>query len=50
MRRILKAVGFLLILVTACGGCQDRRKDRIPTPIAPLPRDQQPLAHDKNPD
>jgi hypothetical protein len=31
MRRILAAGVFLLMLVTALGGCQDRRKDEFPT-------------------
>ena len=38
MRRILGAVALLLILVAAWAACQDRRKDKIPTQIQPLPK------------
>jgi hypothetical protein len=31
MRRIFAGAVFVLMLVTACGGCQDRRKDELPT-------------------
>jgi type II secretory pathway component PulM len=40
MRRILVAVGLLLVLVAAWVGCWDRRKDGIPKHAEPLPREQ----------
>jgi hypothetical protein len=41
MRRILEAVGLLLLLIlVAWWVCRDRRTDEVPTQIEPLPREQ----------
>jgi len=48
MTRILGAV--LLLLVTALGGCQDRRKDVIPTQIEKLPKGQPQPVPNPSPD
>ena len=51
MRRILVAVGLLLlVLVAAWGGCRDRRKDETPTHVEPLPREQLQPDHVPSPD
>lgn len=50
MRRILAAVVLLLIVVTAWGGCQDRRKDEIPAHIEPLPKERPESGYDRTPD
>ena len=50
MRRILGAISFLLILVVAGGGCQDRRKDQIPTQVEKLPKGQPQPVPNSSPD
>ena len=50
MRRILAAIGLLLILAATWIGCQDRRKDQIPTQIQRLPKEQPHQAGDQSPD
>lgn len=50
MRRILGAIGLLLVLVAVWVGCRDRRKDEIPKHIEPLPKVQPQPVHDRSPD
>lgn len=41
MRQVLVAIFLLLLVITAwSGGCQDRRKDEIPTQGQTPPKDQ----------
>ena len=41
-------VALSALLVTACGGCQDRRKDEIPPRTESLPKEQQQPVNDRN--
>ena len=49
MRRILGGMVLLLILVAVSGGCQDRRKDEIPTQQLD-PKELPPPVHVPSPD